>query len=541
VNNRELALQLILNIPVHMRAIVLPLIFLLSTGLAFGQVTVSGVVSSDQGKLPYVNIGIRNKNAGTLSRADGSFVLQVPDSLQKDTLFFSLVGYHDTGIAINNFKTGMPCAVRLREQQYDLGAVAVTAKKLKEKKFGVHKYHSLIHLVDASINQNDIFEIAQLVHLPRRASKVTSVNLLINDDRKDSGLFRINFYEYQDGMPVKKIVQKNIIQTKAIKEGWLKFDLAKEQLYLKGDVVAAIEFLPLGKGKIAYEVKLGGRTKTFVRTSSQGEWQTPPAHYRMFVTALTADEDTQDNEEVEARATAQLYSAEIGDSFSLFVAMPKGYDAHASRNYHVAYVLDGNAYFDQLSEYITKHDIPVILFGVGYSSAYRSLVLRDRDFTFPKAAAADSMQQSGGADKFLQFLQTVVVPYIDAKYHTDKAGRMLMGHSLGGCFILYALERSLVDHRNVFQTFVAASPSLDYCNRYLLNEYKAVRPDAAQMKNLLLTIGAKEPDYADFASLLGILADKKFDAIKVSDTTILHADHMEAALPAFYAALDRIR
>ena len=119
-----------------------------------------------------------------------------------------------------------------------------------------------MHFVDASIQQNDIFEIAQVIRLPRSFSKITSVNLYINERRKDSATFRINFYQFINGKPGKKLNGREFLFRKQIKEGWLNFDLKNESIYLKGDVAIAIEFIPSGKGSIKYEVKVGGTTKS---------------------------------------------------------------------------------------------------------------------------------------------------------------------------------------------------------------------------------------------------------------------------------------
>ena len=71
----------------------------------------------------------------------------------------------------------------------------------------------------------------------------------------------------------------------------MKFDLTKYNIYLKGNFVAAIEFIPTGikNNPIYYEVKLGGSAKSFVRQNSQGEWSVPPLHYKLFITALVPD------------------------------------------------------------------------------------------------------------------------------------------------------------------------------------------------------------------------------------------------------------
>jgi hypothetical protein len=61
--------------------------------------------------------------------------------------------------------------------------------------------------------------------------------------------------------------------------------------------------------------------------------------------------------------------------------------------------------------------------------------------------------RAGGADRFLAFLQTELLPEIDRRYRT--AGfRILLGHSLGGLFVLHAF----VAASELFQSWIALSP-----------------------------------------------------------------------------------
>ena len=43
--------------------------------------------------IPYVNIGVEKSNIGTISNADGSFLIVIPQNLSSDTLTFSALGF----------------------------------------------------------------------------------------------------------------------------------------------------------------------------------------------------------------------------------------------------------------------------------------------------------------------------------------------------------------------------------------------------------------------------------------------------------------
>jgi predicted alpha/beta superfamily hydrolase len=513
-------------------------IVLFTHSYLLGQIVVSGFVVNDQGqKLEYANIGIRNKNVGTYSKPDGSFSFTIPEAFSNDTVTFSMIGYADENIPVSELRKNEKATVRLNPGKYDLKEVAISAKKLTERKFGITRYHPVLHFMDGSIGQSDIFEIAQLIHLPESYSRLTSVNLFINEPGKDSGVFRLNFYKYENGYPTKRITSNNILQKKAIKEGWLKFDVSAERLYLKGDIVAAIEFFP-SKGKdIKYEVKLGGTTKTFFRSSSQGQWQMPPHHYRLFVTALTSADAKDSKEENESLPYARYYSKNINDSLSVFVGLPGSYSKDAAVKYPVVYLLDANVYFDPMLEYLTKKKKEVILVGIGYRDAFQADSLRERDDTYPQALRTDSMKSSGGAGHFFDFFKHELVPYVDSIYNTDTTKRALMGHSFAGYFSLYALQQDSSSHKPVFTSYVIASPPLDYCNGYMMKEYENNDDSAAVFKKVLITIGGKE-NTTDFTHLLRIMDRRKFKMLRVESKIFPRTDHMETALPTFKEGLD---
>ena len=347
-----------------MLKLLLLLFFFSLHATTFTQTVITGVVYDSESKTPlaYVNIGIRNKNIGTVSLANGTFSIEIPAQNEEDTLTFSMVGYFEMNADIKNIiitnQKSFPLAIKATE----LSTVTVTARTLVEKKFGIKNEKALIHFTDGSTNQNDIFEIAQLIRFGTARSRITSVNLLVNQPRKDSGIFRINFYRFDGSAPAERIIGKSIVQTVQIDKGWLKFDLLDSNIYINGNFVVAIEFIPTiqQSDPISYEVKLGGSAKSFVRSSSLGLWRRPPHHYKMYVTAMV--ENTRHNkrqyieldDDVETLPAVELFSASVKDSFSIFIKLPDNYNSKRKRNFSVVYLLDGNAYFDAVADEIRK-------------------------------------------------------------------------------------------------------------------------------------------------------------------------------------------
>ncbi len=518
------------------------------------QVRIQGHVfdSLTHSPLAYVNIGIKNKAKGTVSLPNGSFALLLSEQNQGDTLVFSLVGYQLKEIPIQSISLANTLTIQLNQRIIALQEVKVFAEKLVEKKYGTKTRNRLIHFTDGMFinSPQESYEIGQVIRLGNRSARITSVNLHINDFRADSASLRINFYRYQENNPAERLLEKSIIQRHAVKPGWLRLDLTAHQIDLKGDFVAAIEFLPEVQKQvkpISYEVKLGGTSRSFFRRNSLGKWNRPPHHYCLYVTALVDKHARQDPDQEQTLADFTLFSATVQDTFSLFVHLPRHYSKQTASRHPVVYLLDGNAYFDPIRQTITermqkkKFKIEPILIGIGYRDAYLMDSLRVRDYTFPQALPVDSLPVSGGAQQFYQFLKQELIPYIDRHYRTDTTSRTLMGHSFGGYFTLYALLQQCQLNENsnstktLFTSYVAASPSITYGQDYLLKQFSqlSLPKQSPRLLTLYVTAGElelREDHQGQFTQFIQRLESLPF--IRLQTNIYPDTEHMGTAIPS---------
>lgn len=531
-----------------MRKIITLSIYLLLYLPCYSQRHIAGRVTdaATREALPYVNIGVRNKNIGTVTNDSGKFSLDLPQQYANDTLTFSMVGYKERNLL-------MAEATQLNEYKLEptvmsAGEYTFSAKRPVERKYGLARYRPLLHFIDASIKQNDAFEIAQRISLGDSKSKITSVNLHLNETQKDSATFRINFYRYEGNRPGKRAIEKSIVQRHAIRDGWLKFNVSQYNIQLKGDIVVGIEFMPRDNKSraIQYEVKPGGRVKCFVRTSSLGTWHVPPHQYRMYVTAITsADSKAADEEDEKEYAPAlALYSKYVADSFYLYVHVPKDYGT-STKTYPVAYVLDANVYFGYLADSLDKSNQQSILIGIGYKNFAMMDSLRNRDYTYPKMPALAGWSLSGGGERFYSFLTQELIPYVDTHYRTD-AKRKLMGHSLGGYFTLFALYKEQQNGTDYFQHYIAPSPSVEYYNQYLVEHFEKMKVDSrVTAKNVFLSWGDKEDEEEDvpgkYNEAVNAMKSQlmRHSNLNVESVLLNGAAHMETALPSFYTGLQK--
>ncbi len=264
-------------------------------------------------------------------------------------------------------------------------------------------------------------------------------------------------------------------------------------------------------------------------------------------------ENSETESIVKENNTTRFYSKAVGDTFSISVRLPNDYNP--KEKYPVAYVLDANIYFDIIATTINKYNElglapSAILVGIGYKDLQTLDSLRNRDDTYPIANAEYEMTVSGGADKFLSFINTELVPHIDTEYKTDTTKRVLMGHSLGGYFTSYALLQNVLGRQNSFSGFIAASPSLHYNKYYLLDQFKTIAQQQSGNNKVkaYFTFGEledKEDEDEPNSKKIGevakemttFLAEKQSKSLDFKCDIFSNLAHMDTPIPSFIKGL----
>ncbi len=144
-----------------------------------------------------------------------------------------------------------------------------------------------------------------------------------------------------------------------------------------------------------------------------------------------------------------LTSAILKEKRIIQVVLPAKYKPGSADKYDVLYVLDGDwntKLMSQVQQFIEGEAgmPPIIIVGV---------LNTDRNRDFLPTNVADN-KTSGGADKFLNFFKSELIPYIDKTYPSN-GSNTLFGHSFGGVFVTYAL----LNEPQLFKSYIAADPS----------------------------------------------------------------------------------
>jgi len=250
-------------------------LFLCLTFTSFGQIRILGTVKQvDSTILPYANIGVKLKNVGTVSNDRGKFSLEIPKHFLNDTLTFSYVGFEELSVPIKYLINTSINVFVLVPKTTQLAEIIIKNKQLTEKKIGTKSHNPVLWGTAQSKNSNDIIEFAKFINIKSKVSRIQSVHIYLRGVSTDTATFRINFYNENNGLPDTKIVDKNIIETMAIKNGWLTIDISKEKIVLDQNFFVTFEFMPeqkFSKYVLGYGGQLGG--SYIKRLSSLGNWE----------------------------------------------------------------------------------------------------------------------------------------------------------------------------------------------------------------------------------------------------------------------------
>jgi predicted alpha/beta superfamily hydrolase len=149
-----------------------------------------------------------------------------------------------------------------------------------------------------------------------------------------------------------------------------------------------------------------------------------------------------------------IKSAVLGEDRVALVRTPPGYETNGLR-YPVLYMTDGDSHMAHTSatiEFLARNALMPEMIVVGITNTDRT-----RDLTPTKSTMPNSKDPpaGGGADKFVKFMETELIPEVEKTYRTQPY-RVFAGHSLGGLLAVHILATK----GDLFDAYIAVSPSL---------------------------------------------------------------------------------
>ncbi|AFJ02238.1 putative hydrolase of the alpha/beta superfamily [Methylophaga frappieri] len=149
--------------------------------------------------------------------------------------------------------------------------------------------------------------------------------------------------------------------------------------------------------------------------------------------------------------------------YRVTIAVPK--TAVPEHGFPVLYLLDGNAVIADLSDSLLAQlaNNPPVIVALGYDTDLRfDLPARTRDYT-PKGNNGQTTigkWQGGGADDFFALLNDKIQPLVEKTVTLNRQQQGIWGHSFGGLFVLYAMQKT----DSPFRFYASADPAFWWMN-----------------------------------------------------------------------------
>lgn len=251
----------------------LTLIFFIPT-IGFPQVYKGLIVDSlTKQKLSYVNIGISNKNIGTVSTTNGVYTLTITEKYNADTLTFSMIGYKTYKIKVSELENNM--TIVLNPLTYEIPEIEVLAFS-KTKKVGNNTTN---HRYVAGFNNFQLgSEIGSLIKVSRK-SRIKSITFSVAQCKPDSITFRLNVYDTNgNSYPDKNLLQKPYYFTlkKEQTNTSVTLNMDSINLVVDNDFVVSVECLEdVALHTVSFSALLFNG-KCFIRKASQNTWEKHP-------------------------------------------------------------------------------------------------------------------------------------------------------------------------------------------------------------------------------------------------------------------------
>lgn len=255
-----------------------------------------------------------------------------------------------------------------------------------------------------------------------------------------------------------------------------------------------------------------------------------------------------------------IYSKILNEKRKIWVYVPekpKFQKLDTIETYPVVYLLDGYSNFHSVSGMLKRMGhinqgafFPkMIVVGVLNTNRWRDLTPNKGDKNDPRLSN-DILQNSGGGENFISFIENELIPFVDSKYPT-KNYRTFMGHSLGGLTVM----NTFIKHNNIFDSYAAIDPSMKWAKEKLLGEIKNKRfgeeflnkklflAIAHSMKREMDTLTVQKDKTKETKHIRSILKLNKYLKVKSKDNFDFSSkyypddDHSSVAMIAQYDAL----
>jgi len=235
-----------------------------------------------------------------------------------------------------------------------------------------------------------------------------------------------------------------------------------------------------------------------------------------------------------------LHSKVLKEDRVIWVRTPSGYD-RSTHVYPVVYQTDGPWHVNEIGSSIdflvANNCMPqVIIVAIENTDRTRDLSPTRWNQKLPEGKA-DPFPTAGGGDKFLDFIQTELMPEVQQRYRVAPY-KIFAGHSLGALLAIHVL----ITRPDMFNAYIAVSPALQWNDGHTLYQAQQLFASRPKLnKTLFMSLAGEgntdNPMSRNFSALEKSLSEHAPEGFSWKAEHYPDETHGSTVLRAHYAGL----
>lgn len=264
----------------------------------------------------------------------------------------------------------------------------------------------------------------------------------------------------------------------------------------------------------------------------------------LFVVSHVNAQDTEPYKYPQSEMVT-IHSKVLNEDRKIYIHCPKPDSTNLDKRFPVLYLMDGENHFEllaQYADYLSRPDVlaipKMIIVGIPNTQRRRDLTptVSITDY-LGKPDSSNLMKSSGGNGNFLKFINTELIPAID-KSHKTKPYKILAGHSFGALSSI----NCMLTHLDMFDAYIAVSPSFWWDNKYLLKlADKKLKKGSALNKMLFYSDGNEGGSFSffhlDLLMFDSLISNKNLIGLNYMYKHYPTETHMTEPIVAYFEAL----
>ena len=279
----------------------------------------------------------------------------------------------------------------------------------------------------------------------------------------------------------------------------------------------------------------------------------------VLIQAIVLDSFPQEVNQVvlERTEVISFHSDIAGKDYELFISLPMGYQSNDTVSYPLIIQTDAYRSFSIVKGITDVFTTPgtlipkVIIVGIGYGGKGTDALLKwalgrtydltpinledvnsNMELSFKNMGIKGVKVKTGGAQTFLNFIKSELLPFIESNYRINNSNKLLSGYSFGGDFGLYVLFKE----PGLFEKYLIGSPGVHFGDGIIYKYEEEYHKSHTELNaKVFISVGGLEPyNYPEFKKITNIIKSRNYDKLILETHVFEDEDHYSAA-PGTYS------